>query len=427
MYFCTLFMKKYISFVILVLMVVAGIGCYAQDRPNAKQNKSIKPKVSSSDRSGSKITYNKLVKTKDPGDEYSGVRIDNFAHKKPKRKVDNDTVDVADDVEVKPLASDNYYFYDEDEQTREERENAFYDAPGVPLPQQPRKKPRPGQNEETDEDAGADLVSGLPGFALSQQDDPGAESEDEILYAGDSASVHSEKADVSLMEPVTLSLVDPEHGKRFVFPTPQKAIPSSHFGPRRRRFHYGLDLALPTGEPIYAAFDGVVRFSKYNSSYGHLVVIRHDNGLETYYAHLSKRHVAPGMHVKAGDIIGLCGNTGRSRGSHLHFEIRYKGNAMNPENVVSTETRDLLSPTLTLTHNSFRKVAKRGLENTSAQSSRRSGSGNYSSDGKYYKVRTGDTLSRIAKRNGTTISKLCKLNGLRESSVIRPGQKLRIR
>jgi murein DD-endopeptidase MepM/ murein hydrolase activator NlpD len=229
------------------------------------------------------------------------------------------------------------------------------------------------------------------------------------------------------MEPVTLSLVDPEHGKRFVFPTPQKAIPTSHFGPRRRRFHYGLDLALPTGEPIYAAFDGVVRFSKYNSSYGHLVVIRHDNGLETYYAHLSKRHVAPGMHVKAGDIIGLCGNTGRSRGSHLHFEIRYKGNAMNPENVVSTETRDLLSPTLTLTHNSFRKVAKRGLENTSAHSSRRSGSGNYSSDGKYYKVRTGDTLSRIAKRNGTTISKLCKLNGLRESSVIRPGQKLRIR
>ena len=419
-------MKKYICFVILILMTAAGTGSYAQDRPNAKQNKSIKPKVSSSAGGGSQIKYNKLVKTKDPEDPYSGVRIDNFAQKKPKRKaVDNDTVDVADYVETKSSSSNDYYFYDQNEQEREERENAFYDAPGVPLTQRPKKGERPGQPEEVDEDDNTDLVRGLPGFAMTNQDDPGAESEDEILYAGDSASVHSEKVDVSLMEPVTLSLVDPEHGKRFVFPTPQKAVPSSHFGPRRRRFHYGLDLALPTGEPIYAAFDGVVRFSKYNRSYGHLVVIRHDNGLETYYAHLSKRHVAPGMHVKAGDIIGLCGNTGRSRGSHLHFEIRYKGNAMNPENVISIDTRDLISPTLTLTHSSFRKVAKRGSENVGKQTSRRSD--NYSSDGKYYKVRTGDTLSRIAKRNGTTISKLCKLNGLKETAVIRPGQKLRIR
>lgn len=421
-------MKKYICFIILVLTVALGASSYAQDRPNAKQNKTIKPKVSSSDKSGSQIKYNKLVKTKDPGDEYSGVRIDNFAQKKPKKKkVDNDTVDVADDVESKPSTSNDYYYFDENPQDREDRENAFYDAPNVPLPQKPNAKERPGQPEEVDEDDNTDLMRGLPEYALSLKDDPGAESEDEILYAGDSASVHSEKMDVSLMDPVTISLVDPEHDKRFVFPTPQKAIPTSHFGPRRRRFHYGLDLAMPTGEPIYAAFDGVVRFSKYNSSYGHLVVIRHENGLETYYAHLSKRHVAPGMHVKAGDVIGLCGNTGRSRGSHLHFEIRYKGNAMNPENVINTDTRDLISPTLTLNHNSFRKVAKRGKENSNYSSSRRSGSNNYSSDGKYYKVRTGDTLSRIAKRNGTSVSKLCRLNGLKETSVIRPGQKLRIR
>jgi murein DD-endopeptidase MepM/ murein hydrolase activator NlpD len=421
-------MKKYIYFTIIILMVAFVAQSYAQDRPNAKQNKTIKPKVSSSDKGGSQIKYNKLVKTKDPGDEYSGVRIDNFAQKKPKKKkVNNDTVDVADDVEGKSPTNEDYYYFDENPQDREDRENAFYDAPSVPLPSMPNLQERPGQPEEMDDDDNSDLVRGLPDFLLSQKDDPGAESEDEILYAGDSASVHSEKMDVSLMEPVTLSLVDPDHGKHFVFPTPQRAIATSHFGPRRRRFHYGLDLAMPTGEPIYAAFDGVVRFSKYNSSYGHLVVIRHDNGLETYYAHLSKRHVAPGMHVKAGDIIGLCGNTGRSRGSHLHFEIRYKGNAMNPENVISTDTRDLISPTLTLTHNSFRKVAKRGKENTGSQSSRRSSSGNYSSDGKYYKVRTGDTLGRIAKRNGTTVSKLCKLNGLRENSVIRPGQKLRIR
>lgn len=418
-------MKRYICFIIIVLAVALGGVSYAQDRPGVKQNKTIKPKVSSSDKGGSQIKYNKLVKTKDPGDEYSGVRIDNFAQKKPKKKkVSSDTVDVADDAEKKRSSSEDYYYLDDNQRDRDEREDAFYDAPNAQIP---NAKERPGQPEEMDEDDNADLVRGLPDYALLQKDDPGAESEDEILYAGDSASVHSEKVDISHMDPVTLSLVDPDRGKRFVFPTPQRAIATSHFGPRRRRFHYGLDLAMPTGEPIYAAFDGVVRFSKYNSSYGHLVVICHDNGLETYYAHLSKRHVAPGMHVKAGDVIGLCGNTGRSRGSHLHFEIRYKGNAMNPENVISTDSRDLISPNLTLTHNSFRKVAKSGKENTSGKSSRRSTSSNYSSDGKYYKVRTGDTLSRIAQRNGTTVSKLCKLNGLRETSVIRPGQKLRIR
>ena len=142
---------------------------------------------------------------------------------------------------------------------------------------------------------------------------------------------------------------------------------------------------------------------------------------------MSRIDVVEGQKVSRGDCLGLSGRSGRITGPHLHFEIRYKGNAMNPENVISTDTRDLISPTLTLTHNSFRKVAKRGKENTGSQSSRRSSSGNYSSDGKYYKVRTGDTLGRIAKRNGTSVSKLCKLNGLRENSVIRPGQKLRIR
>ena len=194
-------------------------------------------------------------------------------------------------------------------------------------------------------------------------------------------------------------------------------------GPRRRRFHYGLDLAMPTGEPIYAAFDGVVRFSKYNRSYGHLIVIRHDNGLETYYAHLSKRHVAPGTRVRAGEEIGLCGNTGRSRGSHLHFEIRYNGNAINPEDVISCETRTLIKPMLHLTKDSFRKVAKRGYSNQSPKSR----VGNYSNGGKTYKIRTGDTLSRIAKRNGTTVKKLCQLNGLKETSVLKPGRTIRIR
>ena len=260
-------------------------------------------------------------------------------------------------------------------------------------------------------------------------EDEGAESEEEILALGDSTLVHITREDLSgITEPIELQLTNPTKGEMFVYPTPEISRVTSHFGPRRRRFHYGVDMAMPQGQPVYAAFDGVVRFSKYNRSYGHVIVIHHANGLETYYAHLSKRHVTAGTQVKAGDIIGLCGNTGRSYGSHLHFEIRYKGNAMNPENVIDCTTRTLLSPTLTLTKDSFRKVAKKGAENRNGgQKGVKKSTSNYSSDGKYYKVRSGDTLSRIAKRNGTTVSKLCKLNNLTETSILQIGQRIRIR
>ena len=406
-------MKKYIYFIILILAVAVPAMGFAQDRPNAKQIKA-KPKISSGNK-GSQIKYNKLVK--DPSDEYSGVSAVTYDRKKEVKKPNNDIVDVADDAVPKAATIQDNYLFDENPQDKDndivDRTNAALERPGMP------------ETEEDDEyyDMDNDVIT--PNYALGHQDDPGTDSEEDILMAGDSAMVHTMKMDISNMAPVEIVLTDPEHGQYFVFPTPSYSIPTSHFGPRHRRFHYGLDLAMRTGEPIYAAFDGVVRFSKYNNSYGNLVVIRHDNGLETYYAHLSKRHVTPGTRVKAGEEIGRCGNTGHSRGSHLHFEIRYNGNAINPENVLSCETRALISPTITLTRNSFRKVAKPGYSNTSNPNHAKAN--HYSSDGKYYKVRTGDTLSRIAKRNGTTVSKLCKLNGLREASIIRPGQKLRLR
>jgi murein DD-endopeptidase MepM/ murein hydrolase activator NlpD len=389
-------------------MVVVSTVANAQNRPNAKQNKN-KPRVYANTQGG-QIKHNKLVKTSDPGDEYSGVRTEPYGSKKPKKKVDNDTVDVADDVEPKPAYQEPYYF----DENPQDKDNDVLD-----------KKNALKEQQEREEDARDEERMGIvtPNYALSLQDDPGTDSEDDILMAGDSSLVHTFKMDISEMAPVDIKLTDPEHGKFFVFPTPDYARATSHFGPRRRRFHYGLDLAMPTGEPIYAAFDGVVRFSKYNRSYGNLIVIRHDNGLETYYAHLSKRHVSPGTRVKAGEEIGLCGNTGRSRGSHLHFEIRYNGNAMNPENVISCETRSLIKPNLRLTKDSFRKVAKRGYTNSNPKSR----VGNYSDGGKTYKIRTGDTLSRIAKRNGTTVSKLCRLNGISENTVLRPGRTLRLR
>ena len=390
-------MKKYIFHIVLILMMFVPIVANAQDRPNAKQNKN-KPRVYANT-NGGQIKHNKLVKTSDPSDEYSGVRTEPYGVKKPKKKVNNDTVDVVDDVEIKPTYPDNYLF----DENPQDKENEIVDKKNA-------QKAKQQEEEETEEEERMGIVT--PQYAFSMHDDPGTDSEEDILMAGDSALVHTLKMDISEMAPVEIKLTDAEHGKFFVFPTPEYARATSHFGPRRRRFHYGLDLAMPTGEPIYAAFDGVVRFSKYNRSYGHLI-----------YAHLSKRHVTPGTRVKAGEEIGLCGNTGRSRGSHLHFEIRYNGNAMNPEDVISCETHTLVKPTLRLTKDSFRKVAKRGYSNQSPKSR----VGNYSDGGKTYKIRTGDTLSRIAKRNGTTVSKLCKLNGLRENSVLRPGQTIRLR
>lgn len=239
--------------------------------------------------------------------------------------------------------------------------------------------------------------------------DDGVDSEEDILLEGfDTAVIHLPKlAPSNITEPIILDL------GAFSWPTPPTSRPSSHFGPRRKRFHYGLDLAQPTGEPIYAAFDGVVRISKFNKSYGNLVIIHHANGLETYYAHMSKRNVTVGEHVKSGDIIGLCGNTGRSYGSHLHFEVRYMGNAINPEHVINCSTHDLVNERLELTSNSFRKV-----------------SGNVTSGGNasggWYRVRQGDTLEKIARRNGTTVKRICQLNGISENKIIHPGDLLRV-
>lgn len=259
----------------------------------------------------------------------------------------------------------------------------------------------------------------LQARVLQPREDEGAENEDDILYASfDSEVIHYPKMDANSIKDVHLLLVNRAKGQEFHYPTPETSRVTSHFGPRKRRFHYGTDMALPTGEPIYAAFDGVVRISKYNKTYGNLIVIRHEqNGLETYYAHLSRREVEAGQKVKAGDVIGLCGNTGRSYGSHLHFEIRYMGNAMNPENVIDCNTHRLIEEELVLNPSSFRKVAKAGSGSSSASSS----------GARYYKVRSGDTLSKIAKRNGTTVKRLCQLNGIKETTILSIGRRLRIR
>ncbi|MBP5241888.1 MAG: peptidoglycan DD-metalloendopeptidase family protein, partial [Bacteroidales bacterium] len=256
----------------------------------------------------------------------------------------------------------------------------------------------------------------------SENGDPGVESEYDILYASgdydgfDTSSIHYRNLNsFSLDSTVVLPLISGKKGK-FVSPLTEYHI-SSRFGPRRRRFHYGIDLAMPTGTPVYSVFEGTVRVAKRNRSYGNLVVIRHKNGIETYYAHLSQIDVHSGQEVKAGEQIGLVGNTGRSFGSHLHFETRYLGSAMNPEAIVNFEDKKLVNDTLYITSNLFRH------KKSSAQYAKNS----TRSSGKYHKVRKGDTLGAIAKRNRTTVKRLCQLNGIRKNSTLRPGQKLRVR
>ena len=199
----------------------------------------------------------------------------------------------------------------------------------------------------------------------------------------------------------------------FHMPTPSTKI-TSPFGPRWRRMHNGLDLKVNIGDTIVAAFDGKVRVVKYERrGYGKYVVIRHDNGLETVYGHLSKQLVEDHQLVKAGEPIGLGGNTGRSTGSHLHFETRFLGIAINPIYMFDFPKQDIVADTYT-----FRKakgVKRAGSHDTQV------------ADGtiRYHKVKSGDTLSRIAKLRGVSVSTLCKLNRIKPTTTLRIGQVLR--
>ena len=199
----------------------------------------------------------------------------------------------------------------------------------------------------------------------------------------------------------------------FHMPTPSTKI-TSPFGPRWRRMHNGLDLKVNIGDTIVAAFDGKVRIVKYERrGYGKYVVIRHDNGLETVYGHLSKQLVEDNQLVKAGEPIGLGGNTGRSTGSHLHFETRFLGIAINPIYMFDFPKQDIVADTYT-----FRKakgVKRAGSHDTQV------------ADGtiRYHKVKSGDTLSRIAKLRGVSVSTLCKLNRIKPTTTLRIGQVLR--
>ncbi len=202
-----------------------------------------------------------------------------------------------------------------------------------------------------------------------------------------------------------LRLVAPEWGCGFQIPIDGPV--TSSFGLRDGRQHVGVDLDLLTGDPVKAAFPGMVRISRYFNGYGRVVLIRHPNGLETLYAHLNRSQVEPGQEVEAGETIGTGGTTGRSTGSHLHFEVRYKGIPLNPAHFISFEDQKLMGDTLVLKKRRNRVAA-------------------YPAGTEFHKVKRGDYLYAIAQHYGTSVRKLCKLNGIERNSRLWVGQRIRV-
>ena len=245
----------------------------------------------------------------------------------------------------------------------------------------------------------------------------------------------------------------------FCMPTTSRKI-NSVFGPRRRRQHEGIDIKVYIGDTIRAAFDGKVRICAFNGrGYGYYLVVRHPNGLETLYGHLSKQLVRKDQIVRAGEPIGLGGNTGRSSGSHLHFETRLLGQPINPALIFDFEHQDVTGDFYVVRHaiskghsamasRSVSRIEQENLqkdkastaasaaeEDTTIPSEVEETPAAVSTTPKQQKhararsvshsVKSGDTLYSIARKHGTTVEKLCKLNGIKRTTSLRIGQKIK--
>jgi murein DD-endopeptidase MepM/ murein hydrolase activator NlpD len=186
---------------------------------------------------------------------------------------------------------------------------------------------------------------------------------------------------------------------------------TSNYGPRRRRMHRGTDLKLNTGDTVRAAFEGKVRIKSFERrGYGYYLVLRHPNGLETVYGHLSKFLVKENDIIKAGAPIGLGGSTGRSTGPHLHFETRFLGKDINPAEIIDFDNGVPYKDEYV-----FNNVKVNG-----------EASNIYSTDGyAIHRVKSGETLGSIARKHGTTVAALCRINKITSTSKLSIGQQIR--
>ena len=236
--------------------------------------------------------------------------------------------------------------------------------------------------------------------------------------------------------------------RQFHMPCDSRMV-TSHYGYRRsfRRQHYGTDIKVFVGDTIRAAFSGKVRVVSFErAGYGNYIVIRHPNGLETVYGHMSRHLVRANQIVKAGQAIGLGGNTGRSTGSHLHFETRLLGQFIDPERLFDFEAQDVKGDfyifrsngrgtMLAATDNVVGGEEEMDEETANALIAKEAESQAFQQEkiqkmrskprARNHKVRSGETLSSIARKRGTSIDQLCRLNHIKRTTVLRPGQILK--
>ena len=216
------------------------------------------------------------------------------------------------------------------------------------------------------------------------------------------------------------------------FTMPADGHMTSNFGRRgSRRYHYGIDIKAQTGDTIYAAFDGKIRVKQFERrGYGYYLVIRHVNGLETVYGHLSKFLVEENDFVRSGQAIGLAGNTGRSFGSHLHFETRFLGKPINPNFIIDFDNKVTHRDEYLVTNSSYRKTSNSSrslVTNPSAYKEPTASTNKYvSGDVKYHRIKSGDTLGAISRRYGLTVREICEMNNITTKTVLRIGKTLRI-
>ncbi len=233
-------------------------------------------------------------------------------------------------------------------------------------------------------------------------------------------TLHVRRFDVSNIPAKNDTTVIPlynEGDSPFIFPYEGQLL--SPFGYRGRHFHAGVDIRCNLNDTIRCAFDGTVRIARRYGGYGNMVVVRHNNGIETLYGHLNKIIARVDQPIKAGEPIGLGGHTGHATCVHLHFETRYLGEPFNPMNIMSITDHDLLSDTLMITRNSFirSKISKHDVKSVGKSYRGR----------KYYTIRKGDSLSEIARKSGVPLKKLYTLNKMKKNSVLKPGGKIKVK